>query len=470
MDKNTRIYVSRKDFITWLMILCMIGSALTQIAFPNLKGSSGTLDTFFLIILPVAASALFVIIILIYGKEQLYKTAISVWLYAIHTAYSIALYGSNSLVTVLFWIALIFFCVLYTQITCSLVRLWLLLPLVAAVTIAVLHLHKAVLLAMDWRAAAVILPDLLFLLGLALLFFCIRLHPADEYHPTWGDRPDGRRLRTLSPMSQVSPYIMVNRSGSTIYFEDAFEITQVERYIRQKRKEGLTNFGLTHVLLASYVRGLCRFPAVNRFLSGQKIYTHGEDVQFCMTIKKEMNVEAPDTIVKVHLSPRDTAEDVYRKLNAAVENVKSTPLDSSFDNVTHIFTMIPGVVLKFLVWVLKILDYFGLIPKFLLEVSPFHGSVFFTSMGSLGIPPVFHHLYDFGNLPVFCSFGCKRKATEVSSDGTVTQRKYIDCKFAIDERICDGYYYAAFFKHYKRILLHPEALDLPPEEVRKDID
>ena len=34
----------------------------------------------------------------------------------------------------------------------------------------------------------------------------------------------------------------------------------------------------------------------------------------------------------------------------------------------------------------------------------------------------------------------------------------------------DGYYYAAFFKHYKRILAHPEILDRPPEEVLKDID
>ena len=126
--------------------------------------------------------------------------------------------------------------------------------------------------------------------------------------------------------------------------------------------------------------------------------------------------------------------------------------------------------LKFAVWLLKTLDYFGLLPGFLLEVSPFHGSLFFTSMGSLGIPPVYHHLYDFGNLPVFGAFGMKRRAYEVTEDGSVVQRKYVDVKFTLDERIVDGYYYAAFFKHYKRILAHPEILDRPPEEVLKDID
>ena len=53
-----------------------------------------------------------------------------------------------------------------------------------------------------------------------------------------------------------------------------------------------------------------------------------------------------------------------------------------------LLTLIPGVFLKFTVWLLKTLDYFGMLPKFLLEVSPFHGSLFFTSMGSLGIPPI----------------------------------------------------------------------------------
>ena len=64
----------------------------------------------------------------------------------------------------------------------------------------------------------------------------------------------------------------------------------------------------------------------------------------------------------------------------------------------------------------------------------------------------------------------KRRAYEVLEDGSVVQRKYVDVKFCMDERIVDGFYYATFFKHYKRILQHPEILDNPPDEVVKDID
>ena len=110
------------------------------------------------------------------------------------------------------------------------------------------------------------------------------------------------------------------------------------------------------------------------------------------------------------------------------------------------------------------------IPQKLLAVSPFHGSLYITSMGSLGIPPIFHHLYDFGNVPVFCSFGAKRKAMELQPDGSVAARKYIDYTFVTDERICDGFYYASALKLIKSYLRSPAALDSPPAQVVPDID
>ena len=108
-------------------------------------------------------------------------------------------------------------------------------------------------------------------------------------------------------------------------------------------------------------------------------------------------------------------------------------------------------------------------PKVLHRVSPFHASFFITNLGSLGIPPIYHHLYDFGNLPVFGAFGCKRRANEIQDDGSVAQKKYIDVKFVLDERIVDGYYYATFFKYFRTLMRHPELLDNPPEVVNHDI-
>ena len=474
MEKRNHLYVSRKNLLTWLMAVCMVGSAVARIALPGVKGTGEAQNVWSQIVLPVAATLLYALIVLLDGKERFYKTAIPIWMLGLYFGISVTRYPFQSIqwmVVGLYWVAVLFFCVLYTQITSGVVRHIWLLPLMFALPLgAMAYLHREVLMDGRWGTNLVLLPDALAFFGCLLQCLALRVHPVDEYHPTWGDRTDGRRVRSLPPMAQVSPYIMVTRNTSTNYFTDSFELSHIERYVRQKRREGYTNFGVMHVLLAAYVRALARYPGLNRFLAGQKVYTHGDDVQFCMTIKKEMSSDSPDTVIKVHLSPKDTAMDVYNKVNAKIEEVKNTPLDSNFDNTAHVLTLIPGVFLKFTVWPLRTLDYFGMLPQFLLEVSPFHGSVFFTSMGSLGIPPIYHHLYDFGNLPVFGSFGCKRRSLEVQEDGTVVQKKYIDFKFCMDERIVDGFYYAAFFKHYKRIILHPEVLDNPPEEVIRDID
>ena len=472
MEKRLHLYVSRKNVLTWLMALCMVSSAVTRIVICGMKGPADSLYVWSQIILPVAASLLVAAIAMFTGEEMFYKTAIPVWMFSGYWGFYLSGLFESKLIDTLFWIALVFFSVIYTEISSGKQRhpmglflLWL------TAGIAGIYFHKEGILGVNIRVYQRLLPDALMILGMLFLTAAVRIHPIGEYHPTWGDRCDGRRVRSLPPMAQVSPYIMVTRNTSTNYFEDSFEISHIDRYIRQKRKEGLTNFGITHVLLACYVRALCKYPGLNRFLSGQKVYSRGDDIQYCMVIKKEMSTDSPDTAIKVHLNPRDTAADVYNKLQAAVEKEKnSAALDSGFDNLAGALNLIPGVFLKFAVWLLNLLDYFGLLPKFLMELSPFHGSLFFTSMGSLGIPPIYHHLYDFGNLPVFGSFGMKRRAYEVLEDGSVVQRKYVDVKFCMDERIVDGFYYATFFKHYKRILQHPEILDNPPDEVVKDID
>ena len=466
MEKRIHLYVSLKNVLTWLMALCLVGSAVARIAIPCMKGTWDSLEVWSQIVLPVAATLLFVLIALVSGKEMFYKTAIPVFMMGIYYAIQPhAIIGSNPFILGMFYTCILFYCILYTVITSGRIRFpWLLTLLFLMPLAAVGYAHRI------HDTLWIALPDYLLFVGCFLLTFAIRVSSDGKYHPTWGDRKDGRKIRTLAPMAQITAYFQWERNICSNLFEESFEITHVDRYIRQKRREGLKDFGITHVLLAAYVRGVAKYPQLNRFINGQKVYSRGDDIQYCMVIKKEMTVDSPDTSIKVHLNPKDTAEDVYHKLNAAVDKVKATQeLDSNLDALIMALNLIPSIVLKFVVWLLKLLDYFGLLPLWLTELSPFHGSLFFTSMGSLGIPPIYHHLYDFGNLPCFGAFGMKRKALEVEEDGSVVQRKYVDVKFVLDERICDGFYYATFFKYYKRLLAHPEVLDMPPEEVVQDI-
>lgn len=109
------------------------------------------------------------------------------------------------------------------------------------------------------------------------------------------------------------------------------------------------------------------------------------------------------------------------------------------------------------------------LPKRLLDKSPFHGSMIITDLGSLGIGPIYHHIYNFGTLPVFISFGAKYRKYELDSNGSLMENRYIDAKFALDERIVDGHYYASVFKLMSKLIQNPSELEITPEIVREDI-
>lgn len=280
-------------------------------------------------------------------------------------------------------------------------------------------------------------------------------------------KKEGRRIRSIEPMQGVEPFIMPNRTGASNWIRDVINTENIDAYINQKKAEGLTHFNLMHVLVASYCRVIAKRPALNRFIRGQRIYARN-GIEICITIKKEMKLESPDTCVKIPLSPECTAEDVYFAFEKAINDYRNEP-GGSFDSVAKSLNYIPGIFLKFVVGILKAMDYIGWLPRFLTKLSPFHGSLFITSMGSLGIPVIYHHLYDFGNLPCFLSFGAKYKKNEVQKDGSVKEVPYVDFTFVMDERICDGYYYANVLKQFRILLRHPERLDEPPEKVIEDI-
>lgn len=284
----------------------------------------------------------------------------------------------------------------------------------------------------------------------------------------FGDRKDGRKIRSLSPYNTVSPYIMVSRCDAQNFLLDKFDTAEVDRYVKKKRSSGLEGFGILHVILAAYVRMVSQRPGINRFISGQKIYAR-QKIVINIVAKKKLRADEIDTVIKITFEPTDTAEDVYRRFKNAIEKAFGEN-ENDFDGTARILNYIPGLLKKFAVWFLKTLDYFGLLPMALINVSPFHGSMFITSMGSLGIPPIYHHLYNFGNVPVFLAFGAKRSENQIDDLGHVIKKKYIDYTFVTDERICDGFYYASGLKLFRAYLANPSILDVAPKEVNSDIE
>ena len=283
-----------------------------------------------------------------------------------------------------------------------------------------------------------------------------------------GDRKEGRLLRSLAPFYTFIPFIMRTRNDACNYFTDKIEVTEIDRYLRRKRTEGYKGMGMLYLMIAAYIRVIAIKPGLNRFIAGQRIFARN-NIEVVMAVKRGLAEDASETTIKVEFSPKDTIYDVYRKMNEKIDEIKADDGENNTEQVAAALCKLPRFLLRFALAIIKALDYYGLLPMSLLNASPFHGSMIITDVASLGIPPIYHHLYNFGNLPVFVAFGAKRHALELDNDGRPVDRKYIDYTVVTDERICDGYYYASAFKYMKYYLRNPELLETPPEKVAEDV-
>lgn len=341
MKQQTRFYVSRKNPLTWIAAALSLASIVLQILALCLGEGAviSTVNIWFQKVLPMAVSLGFALQLVLEGETRFYRTSKPIFwacVYFGQAALDLHLHGGYALFgymryVVMCWILYLLLYLIYRlTITGKIpVSYPLLFTLLVPLAILIYDLAMAGCTIPVWYRLVKI-SNIAMAGSAVVAVLAMRPFTDGAYHPTWGDRKDGRLIRTLSPMNIVAGYIMPTRNDACNSIQTTFEISKVERYIRQKRAEGMESFGLTHVLLAAYVRCIAKYPGVNRFFSGQRVYQRDDDVQFTMTIKKDMRTDGEETTIKLHLTPTDTTKEVYEKLNALIDEVKNTPLNSSF--------------------------------------------------------------------------------------------------------------------------------------------
>ena len=475
MENITTYTATKKNIFLWIAALLSVCSVLTRLIFAFRPGEIESGHPIIFVLIPIIASLVIAIRLPLRGDKQFYVSILPVFLLSFYALIA----GKNAIdttfMTMVFVVGVIIFAGLYFLTFIGKLHTKFIVLAYLVAVLAVLGINSAsrstilgLLTDRRWLAYS----DITMVFSVLFLILSAKKLPpyqeGEPYRLRFGDRLDGRRIHNMPLMSKVTPHFMPNRLNRSNYISDSIEITRMEEYIRGKRREGYSQFGITHVILAAYIRTTAEMPELNRFVAGQKIY-HRFETSANMTVKKEMKKEAPDSAIKVYFSPEDTAVEVYEKFLEALEIAKTEGITNGFDKITHVFDYIPSLLLSGFGWLIRFLDYFAILPSALEKVSPFHGSLFITSMGSLAIPPIYHHLYDIGNVPVFCAFGHKYTKHELDKNNEPVTRKYMDYKIVCDEGICDGYYYAVAMKKFKNYMSRPEKLDLPPETVKEDI-
>lgn len=281
----------------------------------------------------------------------------------------------------------------------------------------------------------------------------------------FGYRTDGKKIKKLTPIFKIMPCVMLDRADSQVYFKQDIALKYLDEYIDRKAQEGI-RLSYMNIIYAAIVRIIGERPRLNRFAMNGALYQR-DKIYVSLVIKKSLTDDGVETPLKLPFNGDENIFEIKEKLDAAIEKNKDVEATNKTDKLVSVLSAIPSGLIRTIVKILMFLDKHGIMPKKIIEASPFHTSVFLTNVGSLGIDSIYHHIYNFGTTSMFFSMG-KKKKSFIYEDEEFKQEKSITLAFVGDERICDGYYYASSFKLLNKYLKKPELLE-KKEEVEKEL-
>ena len=270
---------------------------------------------------------------------------------------------------------------------------------------------------------------------------------------------DGYLVQNLDAVNLLMPYILPRRTDSEVKVDLEFDLEKLENFIREQRKGDIPDLTLYHFIFAALARAAFEYPAINRFINHNRLYER-RHVKISMIVKKTFAIDGKETSIMPVIEPEDSLAEIVQKIKKAQDEamVNLSGDSNDFDRLTGILYRTPSFLLRLFVNFMLATDHRGHLPKSLLDIQPFHSSFFVTNMGSIGLPVIYHHLYEFGTVSGFACIGSKKVVTTVDRNGNITTKKVLPIRFTGDGRICDGYAYSCAFRTIARCFDKPEML------------
>jgi len=274
----------------------------------------------------------------------------------------------------------------------------------------------------------------------------------------FGDRKDGRRVRDLTGMAQISIDLKPNRCDSDVYINQKMDLTELVKYVNRKKSEGMD---LTYfpTFVMAIGKTFYNRPRLNYFVANRHVFEHN-DVVISFVAKVTFEDKSEQMMIMIPIEPEDTLETVSLKIKEKVSRIRSKKdKKEGANNAIDTLGKLPNIIRVPLMGLFKWLDQKGKLPTSLVKDNLYYSSIIVSNLGSIKCGAIYHNINDFGTCSSLATMGEIKKEEIITSDGKRELRDLCEFGINFDERVADGYYFAKSIKMIQYIFDHPELLE-----------
>ena len=272
----------------------------------------------------------------------------------------------------------------------------------------------------------------------------------------FGKRSDGTRIRDLDGFHLIVPYVMPKRTEAEVASFEQCDVTDLMAYIRKRNEEDGVHLKIFHAVCTAIARTIYLRPKMNIFISGKRFWQR-KDITLSFVAKRRFEDSSEESLMFMKVDPDMTLDSISRTILGDVEKVRKES-NNDLGHTMDFLGKMPRFVLTLIFGFVKMLEYFGAMPKSLMKGDPNYSTVLLANLGSIGAGAPYHHLSNYGTCSIMVTIGTIHKEDRKMPDGFVQERDILDFTLMLDERIADGFYYARSLRITKYLLEHPEVL------------
>jgi hypothetical protein len=269
-------------------------------------------------------------------------------------------------------------------------------------------------------------------------------------------RADGTPVAGLHPLRRIMPFVMPTRTEAFVLFEQEVDVAAARAFLAALNAGRAAGREVTLFHLVLYALGtvLAEVPRLNRFIAASRLHDrHGIWLSF--SGKQRLERDAPVFTAKVPFLPGDSIGSLVDRIAAAVDAGRAGR-ESTSDREVRAALRMPAPLLRLGTRLVRWLDGRNLLPARFVTADPLYASAFLANLGSIGLDAAYHHLFEYGTIPIFVTMGRTRYVPRAHPDGSVRAIEVLPLRYTYDERIEDGFYAARALERLEAILEAPD--------------